>query len=430
MSGTERALRAGETLTDAQIGVFRRLQMGTSPPDEPRMYTASIDRAHPAALTDGVTVPPSEGGCALTAEAAAASAIGEGVERYSASIYRDRNLQRASYGELDSALDPATVVNFAPGQIEASSVPTPLYEDGDEIQWVQGRRLADDSEVFLPAQLVYLSYDRGEEPFVRAPISTGLAAGLDRSFARRRALLEVVERDAFMVHYLTKSPLPAIRVDGREGPIGTLTDRLDRAGIDWHLLDARTDIGVPVVIAVLVDDGGGPAVTVAAAASTSGADAAQEALEEAIQTRLYQRHLRESAESIPRLDGRSPEEIHRHERLLAWTRPGAAEKLDFWTDSGAETSLGAMDSDIAAEDIASVVGREWSLYTADVTTPDVAGTGFTVVRVIAPEAQPLYLDERHRYWDTTRLASVSMARGYRDEPPELADLNEVPHPFP
>lgn len=430
MAATESVLRAGDALTDPQVGVFRRVNVATSAPDEPDVYTASIDRPHPGTLTDGVTVPPTEGGCGLTPEAAVVSAIGEGVERYSSTIYREANLRTATYGELDSAVDPATVCNFGTRQREQGAVPPALYEDGDELRWVAGERLADGTEVAVPAQLVYLSYDLHGEPFVRAPISTGLAAGMDRGFAVRRGLLEIVERDAFMIHYLTTSPLPKLRVGDADGPIDTLTTRLDRAGIEWHVLDARTDIGLPVVVAVLCDESGGPAVSVAAAARRDAADAVQAALEEAIQTRFYQRHLLDTTDSSVSLADSDPEDIGRESRLLAWSRPEATDELAFWTDSTAETTPAAVNAATASGDVESVVGRTWELYTVDVTTPDIAETGFTVMRVVAPAAQPLYLRETNRYWDTARLSTVPMARGYRETPPAWGELNETPHPFP
>lgn len=427
---TELALRAGRELSDPQVGVFRRVNVDRSPPDEPSVFTAWLDRSHPAGLTDGVRVPPAEGGCALTREAAMVAAIGEGVERYSAAIYRDAELEAGGYADFASALDPSAVVTFSDAQREAGAVPAPLYEDGDELRWVEGERLADSGAVAVPAQLVYLSYDRGDEPFVRAPISTGLAAGPDRTFAVRRGLLEVVERDAFMLHYLAKSPLPAIRIEDRSGAVGTLLSRLDRAGLEWQLLDARTGLGLPIVVAVLVDRDGGPAVTVAAAARASATDAVRAALEEAIQTRLYQRRLVDASERPPDIAAAEDREIDRETRLRAWSRPEAIDRLGFWLDQDAETTLARLGAELDTDDPVSTVGETWDLYAVDLTTRDVAQVDLTVVRVIAPAAQPLYLHERHSYRAPERLATVPVARGFRDRAPTEAELNDHPHPFP
>ncbi|MBX0302703.1 YcaO-like family protein [Haloarcula salinisoli] len=430
MPTTDQTLQAGQALTDEAIGVFSGIRTGSSPPDEPRVHTAAVNRAHPTSLTDGVTVPPSEGGCALDPDAALASAIGEGVERYCAAIYRNSDLRESTYGALNSAIDPSSVVNFAPAQRDAGTVPSPLYRDGDEIRWVEGERLSDGTAVYVPAQLVYLSYDMRDVPFIRAPISTGLAAGLDREAAVRRGLLEIVERDAFMIHYLTRSPLPTLRVENRDGPVGRLLDRIGRAGLTWHLLDARTDIGIPVVIAVLVDPHGTPAVTVAASARPDARAAVQAALEEAIQTRLYQQHL--GATSAP--EG-APEgaDIDRESRLRAWSEPGSAADLDFWTETDATMTLAELDAETAALDadgVRATVGQKWDVSVVDVTTRDVAETGFEVVRVVAPAAHPLYLRETRRYWEMSRLATVPVACGYREEPPTQSDLTGQPHPFP
>lgn len=433
MATTDRVVRAGRDLTDPSVGVIRRLGTGTAPADEPRIYTAAVDRAHPETLTDGVFVPPAEGGAAMSREAALTAAVGEAVERYSAAIYRDSELLAAAYDDLDSALDPTEVVAFSPNQRATGAVPENYYEPGDELRWVAGEHVADGAAIQVPAQLVYLSYDMRDRPFVRAPISTGLATGLERTGAIRRGLLEVVERDAFMLYYLTESPLPSVRVPEREGPVGTLCQRLERSGIDWHLLDARTDLGIPVLVAVLVDRHGTPEVTVAAAAAADARKAAQSALEEAIQTRRYQQHLRSRRGSRPSLSALSAAEVDREARLLGWGERGAVTELGFWTDSEPTTTLSELATETAALDannVVSTVTDTWDVYTVDVTTRDVAAAGFTVVRVLAPAAQPLYLTESHRYWGGERLSTVPVARGHISAPPAPTDLNDHPHPFP
>jgi len=210
-------------------------------------------------------------------------------------------------------------------------------------------------------------------------------------------------------------------------------NRLDRAGIDWRLLDARTDLGIPVVVAVLVDRHGLPEVSVAAAAAVDASGAAQSALEEAIQTRRYQQHLRARTEERPSLSALSPAEVGREERLLAWSERGAAAELSVWTDTEPTTTPAEIDAEtgpLDASDVVPTVTDTWDVYTVDVTTRDVAAAGFTVVRVLAPAAQPLYLGGAHRYWGGDRLSTVPGDRGYSSKSPAPTELNDCPHPFP
>lgn len=423
-------LQASADLIDPTYGIIRDITVAQSLPDEPAIFTTKVDREHPDQLTDGYPLSPSEGGCALDQSQAIISGIGEAVERYCACIYRNESLCLSTYQDLDRALDPTEVTNFSTQQRHSGDVPSPGYEHGDELRWVQAERLEDGADIAVPAQLAYLNYNRGSEPLIRNPISTGLAAGMTRSAAIDRGALEVVERDAFMTYYLTKTQLPRIQLDIQTEAIKALTDRLERAAIDWYLLDARTDTEVPIVIAVLVADEV-PAVTVSAAAHGTATGAVQSALEEALQIRLYQRHLLEAGSDpvdLPAVDNAA---IERDTRLLGWAREEAADKLPFWIESSHSMALSALRNAAPPTDSrsATLVDDTFEQYVVDLTTDDVAQVGFTVIRVIAPTAQPLYLREATPYLDTDRLRSVPKARGYETAFQNTDELNEYPHPF-
>jgi ribosomal protein S12 methylthiotransferase accessory factor len=284
----------------------------------------------------------------------------------------------------------------------------------------------------VPAQLVYLNYDEPER-VIRAPISTGLAAGMDRRSAVRRGMLEVIERDAFMLYYLTKAALPQIAMEGATSEIRTITERLDRAGLDWVVLDARTDLDVPVVIAALVDDGPGPTASVAASAHSSAERAVRRALEEAIQTRLYQRHLLADGADPIDLSTLSIADIGRRERVLGWCHESVSEKLSFWTESDRTVSLDAISeqSDCRSDtELQQKANSALTFYISEITTRDISEVGFTVIRALAPSAQPLYLLESNRYWERTRLESVVTDSDHDLRCPPDDQLNDYPHPFP
>lgn len=427
----ETALKAGEKLIDPDRGIIKDVKIATAPPDEPAMYDSNVIRNHPAQLSDGHEPEPSEGGCSMDKKKAIISAIGEAVERYSSCIYRKEALRQDTYGNIERALNPDRIVSFSSSQIKAGNVPEPLYEHGDRLRWVEARHGGTDEMTHIPAQLAYLNYDSSGEPFLRNPISTGIAAGIVRSNAISRAALEVIERESFMIYYLTKTDLPHIELDDIEGPVTKLADELDRTGLDWYLLDARTDIGVPVVFSILVDDEV-PTVTVAAAAHPKPEIAVNDALEEAIQIRLYQRHL--INEGNPPIDfvEADREEIITDKRLLGWASQDASQNIDFWTNSDKRTSLSVVREEtksIRHRHVMEHLTDTMDAFFVDMTTRDINQAGFSVVRVVAPEAHPLYLREGTRYWDESRLESVPQERGYQPKAPRDAPLNDIPHPF-
>jgi ribosomal protein S12 methylthiotransferase accessory factor len=60
----------------------------------------------------------------------------------------------------------------------------------------------------------------------------------------------------------------------------------------------------------------------------------------------------------------------------------------------------------------------YEVIVADITTPEIAEVGFSVVRVIVPGLIPLHSDHRYPFLGARRLSAVPYP------------LNPFPHPFP
>ncbi|MFD1640344.1 YcaO-like family protein [Halohasta litorea] len=419
-----------QSIADPETGIITGVRRVPVPPGEPAIESYVVDREDFAPLTDGEAMAHNEGGCGFDREGALVATYGEAIERYCGCVYRADAFRTASYADLaEPALDPTAVVNFSSRQRAAMGGLDSLCGVNDELSWIAGENLATEANTAIPAQLVYLSYPTSAEPFIRNPISTGLAAGSSRAMAIRNAVCEIVERDAFMIWYLTETELPVIDPETAPPRIRRLVDRVTAHGLELTLLDATTDLGVPVAIAVVVDREHRPAVTVAAASGPEATAVLESALEEVIQTRLWgvrQLDLEHSAE-IPH------DEITSYtERGLFWSPHDRIADLDFWIDSSRETTVDAFAADELSsnEVVDRITAAGYDCYGVDVTTRDIAGLGFTVQRVIAPRLQPLYLLERLRYLGGDRLFEVPVEMGYRETQPTEAALNTVPHPFP
>ena len=76
-----------------------------------------------------------------------------------------------------------------------------------------------------------------------------------------------------------------------------------------------------------------------------------------------------------------------------------------------------------------VTGVGERVLLADLTTPDAAALGFSVVRAVIPGFHPLHLGHRLRALGGDRLWSVPGRLGYPGRTPEQGD-NPVPHPYP
>jgi ribosomal protein S12 methylthiotransferase accessory factor YcaO len=156
----------------------------------------------------------------------------------------------------------------------------------------EGTGLATGQRYLVPFEAAALSFDTG---------STGLAAGMDRSDATRRALLECIERDA-LGRWLSGASRTRMASRFEPGPRWCTVYRLravcvcaEIRPIFWRV---DNDFGVPTVLCQLFDHsperGEFWGYTCGSASASLWRDAAAQALMEAVQTRIALR-LHESA---------------------------------------------------------------------------------------------------------------------------------------
>lgn len=243
-------------------GRFERL-FAIIPPDSPNLEFVGGEVASGlAGAATGADGPVSLAGAGATFAQAFERCVGEGAEYLS---------QRESQADIVDQGPPEEVPHgLEPAALSAIVAMLPQSKDGDPcaLEWVTGRRLADDQPVLLPADLC-LRRPAGPgrlEPLVN--VGTGCAAGPTLEAATMSALLEAVERDAAALWWLGgRSPRPlsleAAAAAGAEEFLARL-----RGGVatrQSRLLDITTDIGVPCMAAVsLTADGRGFACGLAA----------------------------------------------------------------------------------------------------------------------------------------------------------------------
>jgi len=365
-------------------------------------------------------------GAGLSREQSRNAAIGEATERFAGSIYFPDELVTGTYKSLaPNAIDPQAFISWSAEQYATSDFYVP--QSADEVRrWVWGRRLSDGIRVLVPAQAVYLNY----RPISRAEVisqtvSTGLACGPDLERATASGLMECLERDAFMSHWLLALAAPRLRYGA--DLIDLLPAELLRAAegggrhIDTYLL--KSDHGVPTVLAVL-SAGGGTQSVVGAATNFDLKRAIEKATIEALHTWIWSRTFEVSREPL------HAEEVadfrdHVHfylfpeaQRHLAFLRQG--EPLD----SGG--SAFEPPSSVVEETCRRLGDLGYEAYAVDLTTPDLADIGLAVVKVLVPGLQPIAAGLKNYPLDPRRLRKVASFHGI--EFPK--ELNRTPHPFP
>lgn len=214
-------------------------------------------------------------------------ATAEAIEREG--FRHPRHITEAKFNELPTAVHPHQFVRYSASQHRLKGFPYLPFDEQTRYAWAQGRSCLTGARVDVLAELVFsrtslkaagFSVDR---PFTQTT-SSGCAAGATHEDAVHRALLEVVERDAFMSHWLAQSP-------GQHVPAALLPAPIR------HRLDAIVAIGGEIVIQrlksawaevalVAVQHHGLHFTTMGTAASSELVEAIAAALDEA-EARVY-----------------------------------------------------------------------------------------------------------------------------------------------
>jgi ribosomal protein S12 methylthiotransferase accessory factor len=369
--GLEDALAAAERALDERVGLVSSVGEAESFP-APYYLAATGDTtgfsdARAAEHAAGVAIDWNE---------ALMKALGEALERYSAGVYRESGFTVARPVDLPNAVPSSAFV--LPGEGYA----TPDAEES--IPWVRGTELASGGTVTLPAEFVHFPPPTRT---YRPAITTGLGLGSSSVGAVLSGLYEVLERDATMLAwYSTFEPL-ALTVDD-EG-YRALERRARAEDLEATALLVTQDVDVPVVaVAVHRDgeesgDGEWPRFAVGSGAALDPDAAARSALAEALQNWMELRRM--GPEAAAQESGAIGEYADFPATVREWIDadgPVPSASVGPETVPEGEAELRAVLDRLADVDL--------SAYAARLTTRDVELLGFEAVRVLVPDAQPLF----------------------------------------
>lgn len=375
------------------------------------------------------------GGSGFTRAQAIGAAVGEAAERYSGCfVLHERLLVSTAAALGHRATDPASFGLFSPAQYARSGFPFVPFTAATEIRWIEGRDLETGEPAWVPAELVLL---QGVEPVggvrVGYATSSGLACGRTQAEALERALLEVLERDAFMLAWWRRASPPRLDWSASAWMSATEARYFCGTGLEYHGLDLSAVHGVPVVVGVVRGPAGsGAALGVGAAAAPRVEDAWWRALAEAFASRSACRKLRllDPARRYAAA-GHDVRSFDDHIRFYGGDDRAAAASF-LWssaTTTPAE-SVESLDGDVARELVARIARAGSRAIAVDVTAPDVADAGLHVVKVVAPGLCALDAEHECRFLGAPRLLQVSETDILTPAPRGIDDLNPLPHPFP
>lgn len=365
-------------------------------------------------------------GLATDEQAARLKALVEAIERYCFSLTNVDDFEKETVSELPAAVPPVQFLKFSDRQLEDRGLTREGIQNAS-YYWTAATDLIDDTEVLVPAHLVYLPFSA--TPEIRNPTSNGSAAHTSYAQAVLGGISEAIERECFIIHFLNRLAAPVLDPDTLDTPEFICYFRtLERQGYDITLLDISLDQPISTCLAVghntarnrMIDLGLGTGPTQQAAVT----DAVRE--------------LRQIShwETTPNDDVSSPEDITTLvKRAEYWTDRDPSPDLEFWLNPESEpepidtTTTTPSPKDQLRTLLDWIDKNDYNCYVSEVTTDDVRQTGVKVIKALIPDLHPMYLLREYRYLGGDRLYTAPVKAGLRDTPRSEDELTTVPHPF-
>jgi len=201
-------------------------------------------------------------GKGITELQAKASALCEGLERYSGLFRGDEPRRKARLVDLgDAGIHPNDCMLFSDRQYaereerndSASSygyIPLP-FDPEAEIDWSPVWSLTHERVRYLPTQFCYFGYPHDCDQDFCVDCSNGNAAGNTLEEAVLQGLFELVERDGVSLWWYNRVQRPAVELESFGVPyLAQLQEYLASRNRELWALDLTSDLGIPVIASV------------------------------------------------------------------------------------------------------------------------------------------------------------------------------------
>jgi ribosomal protein S12 methylthiotransferase accessory factor len=375
------------------------------------------------------------------------TALLEALERYGGmQPGGKRTVVQASYQELrDQAVDPQSLGLHSADSYRSPGFRYRPFDEHTPYRWAWGYSFARAAPILVPEAYAY--YGTHDKDSFVYEISNGCALGSCLEEAILYGILEVAERDAFLMTWYARMSVP--RIDpgsARDRAIPALVDTIEaETGYRVLIFDTTLEQGIPSVWVMAVNPSRSnerPKVVCAAGSHLDPERAVENALSEL-------------GPILASLIATYPEEGKRARDMVGdpWLVKAMADhsivngditafhRFDFLAESTQVHSFADIsqpsvhrNADLR-DDLRSMIDRYLEtgldVIVVDQTTPEHRAGGLSCVKVIIPGTLPMTFGHHVRRIDgLPRLYEVPRLLGYRPDPLDRHSVNPHPHPFP
>lgn len=322
------------------------------------------------------------------ARTACAIAVSEAAERLA--YRRLGTCVTAPAGTLDRFIHPTELAHYTPAQYRNTALAIAPFRPEAEYLWTQAHEWSSGQAWWVPGDFVYhgAAVEGGRKgPVLMPSTSSGCATDVSLEVAIERAACEVIERDAFLRHWLTQCPGRTI---ARASLSRALVQRIARLAdhacqVSMQVLDGALG---PVMLASITS----PDLHFCAIGTATGTDAFH-ALERALteaETAAFARLAGASARRVRAVDVRTPRD---HSDLHAAKRH--CHRANFFSMIHDEVSLAQLERawPTTLKQRMQGAGTTRRMLWIDMTVPDgpldLARRPLRIVRAVIPGCIPL-----------------------------------------
>ena len=435
------ALFAAKKLVSKRTGIISAVEFENLASGEPSIYLTRSTPASNFALNGMKSM--NQGDAASTdPKRAIMKAVGESIERYCPAHFNYEDFTLAAYSDLDcEAVHPSDFALFSEKQYAEPDFPFSRLTESTPLRWVSAYSISHDRPILVPASFVYIPYyfKSAHETLTHNPISTGLACGSNLAPAICKGILEVIERDAFMIMWQNQLPCSEIDLSTVNDPlIQSLLDELEILPLECQAYLIPSDLEVPIVMVLLRGVSGHmPHSVIGVSADLNPYKALTLALEEVSLGWVGMgRYAMSQKEYQPTENYQNINSVILHGIAHA-VDPTLGKSLEFLNPSGKQIAIQDIKNfydDSMVNNIQHLVNKltekGLDVIAKELTTVDVDEVGFKVIRVVVPGMQPLDVNHTRRYLGGTRLYEVPCQMGLRKHPITEEEVNPYPHIFP
>ncbi|MFD6511325.1 YcaO-like family protein, partial [Bacillus sp. NPDC060175] len=306
------------------------------------------------------------------------------------------------------------------------------YED-ENIYYIEAHNYKTNDSSNIPLQFVDLVVKDNKRMVLET--SNGTAIGTSYHEAMLYALLEFIERDAFLTFWHKKVKLDMIDVASLNVEQKNIIENFENDGKKVYLFDMAIDIDIPTILCLIISNKEKPATYVSSGTHIDPELAVDAALKEAI----VAHNIYRTNNAVGKLYNNKFEVEGLSDHFNYYSHPSKITTYDWLIETSEKKNLYEVYpkieknfSDVeAVEFVIKKMENIKEIYSVLLENRFIQNKGLYVVKVVIPEMQTMYFGYKNKRININRLdAAINNSKHRYKVEFNRGEYYDEPHPFP